>query len=270
MEKINLSKTKFISYSRSGNPKGETIVFVHSFLCDKTMWNKQIEKLISQYDCICIDLYGHGDSSTLENIISLEALAKDLLIFLNKLGISKFHYVGLSIGGMLCPYINKFTNNVKSFVIMDSYSGSEPKEQNKIYISLIDKIEKNNCISLIEAKIIAPLFFSYNSSTNTHYFIEEFTKSLINIPASKIPTICNIGRAIFNRKNDLNLLSKISTKTTFIVGQFDTCRPPEESIEMSKLIIDSNVYIVENAGHLCNIENSQEVNLIFKKTFKLF
>lgn len=42
--------------------KGETLVFIHSYLWDKSMWEPQIKFLKENYQCISIDLPGHGDS----------------------------------------------------------------------------------------------------------------------------------------------------------------------------------------------------------------
>ena len=70
-----------LSYICTG--QGETIIFIHSYLWDKNMWQPQINFLKNKYKCISIDLPGHGDSPLLEanENIDLKTLAKKLLYF---------------------------------------------------------------------------------------------------------------------------------------------------------------------------------------------
>ncbi|MGL4739838.1 MAG: alpha/beta fold hydrolase [Sarcina sp.] len=267
MQKITLNNNRTISYKREGNLLGETIVFVHSFLWNKDMWKEQVEKLKSEYDCITIDLCGHGDSDINNAPLTLRDLANDVLDVIDELGILYFHYIGLSVGGMLVPYINDMCNRVESFIIMDSYCGIEPTNKKELYLNLINKIEKQKTIKLEDAKIIAPMFFSAKNIASVNNLVDNFVNNLVNIPQTNIQTICNMGRAIFERENSLDLLKKISVKTSFIVGDSDICRPKEESEEMSKLLTNSHVFIVENAGHISNIENPQRVNQILTRLF---
>ncbi|MGL4991612.1 MAG: alpha/beta fold hydrolase [Sarcina sp.] len=267
MQKITLNNNRTISYKREGNLLGETIVFVHSFLWDKDMWKEQVEKLKGEYDCITIDLCGHGDSDINNNSFTLRDLANDVLDVIDELGILYFHYIGLSAGGMLTPYINDMCNRVESFIIMDSYCGIEPTNKKELYLSLINKIEKQGKIQLDDAKIIAPMFFSSQDVENVNILSDIFANKIVNIPQTNIQTICNMGRAIFERENALDLLEKISVKTSFIVGEFDIARPKHESEEMSKLLPNSHVFVVENAGHISNIENPQRVNQILTRLF---
>ncbi|WP_297523151.1 alpha/beta hydrolase [uncultured Clostridium sp.] len=265
MKKIELSNGRVLSYKREGNLLGETIVFVHSFLWDKNMWDSQIEVLKEEYDCISIDLYGHGESGLLNSEMSLRDLAQDILDFVDDLGILYFHYVGLSIGGMLAPYINDMCSQIETFTICDSYSGIEPSEQKKEYINIIDTIEKQGTISNELVKLIAPMFFSSKNPDIT--LISKLENHLASIPKENIPTICNIGRAIFNRESSLDLLKNFKVKTSFIVGELDSSRPKEESEQMLKLTPNSHLYVLEHAGHISNIENKTEVNKIFARLF---
>ena len=78
MPVISINK-KQMSYVERG--KGFPILLGHSFLWDKHMWNPTIEELSKNYRCIAPDLWGHGDSSLLENdIYSVEEITEDMMI----------------------------------------------------------------------------------------------------------------------------------------------------------------------------------------------
>ena len=87
---------------------------------------------------------GHGQSSVLDDRenISLRDLAKELTKFIDELGVEKYIYIGLSVGGMLAPYMYEYhKERIKKIVIMDSYVGIEPEEKKKMYFSMLDTID---------------------------------------------------------------------------------------------------------------------------------
>lgn len=45
-----------MKFSYIDEGKGETLVFIHSYLWDKEMWRPQIEELKKDFRCIAIDL----------------------------------------------------------------------------------------------------------------------------------------------------------------------------------------------------------------------
>ena len=267
MHTLKLNNGRVISYNREGNLVGETIIFVHSFLCDKEMWAPQIEALKAEYDCISIDLYGHGNSGLLNEDVSLKDIAQDILDFVDELGLLFFHYIGISIGGMLVPYINKMCSQVESFTIFNGYLDEEFEIQKKLYFNSIQDIKKQGEITKEVAKVISTLFFS--SKNPNLELVNNFEEKLINIKKENIPTICNVGNAIFSRESSLDLLKKITTKTSFIVGENDICRTKEKSDAMAKIVKNSHVYTIENAGHSCTLENPIAVNKILTRLFDM-
>ena len=92
------------SYQEKGT--GETIIFIHSYLWDSEMWREQVELLSKKYHCLAIDLPSHGkENFDLKKGYSLSNLAKDIVDFIDEKNIKEFYYIGLSVGGMLAPYL---------------------------------------------------------------------------------------------------------------------------------------------------------------------
>ena len=138
---ITLRKNKKLKLEILGD--GEPIIFVHSYLWDKNMWNPQIKELSKKFKCICIDLWGHGESDFLDanDSFSLNDLAADIINIADKLNINTFNYIGLSVGAMLGTYLAlNYNSRVKKLILMDGYSGSESSETLKQYLALLDSI----------------------------------------------------------------------------------------------------------------------------------
>ncbi len=51
-----------IAFDKAG--RGKPVVFLHSGLADRQMWQPQIEEFATQYTCFAIDLPGYGESSS--------------------------------------------------------------------------------------------------------------------------------------------------------------------------------------------------------------
>ena len=88
-----------------------TIIFLHGFALCSPIWAHQFELLRSKYDVVAIDLRGHGASTTGEEEISLDLMARDLREVISYLEIKDFILIGHSTGGVVSmAFLDKFQN----------------------------------------------------------------------------------------------------------------------------------------------------------------
>lgn len=69
------------------------------------MWEPQIEALSARFRLIRIDHRGHGGSPDPEGPYTMADLGGDVLALLDRLGIERAHYAGLSLGGMIGQWL---------------------------------------------------------------------------------------------------------------------------------------------------------------------
>ena len=81
------------------------LVFVHGFLGGSAQWVKQSQALQSDYQVITIDLPGYGKKYLQQAPVRIEAFAHAVLAELSQLGVTTFHLVGHSMGGMIAQAI---------------------------------------------------------------------------------------------------------------------------------------------------------------------
>lgn len=258
---ITLRKNKKIKVNILG--EGDPIIFIHSYLWDSNMWEPQLKELSKSFKCISIDLWGHGESDFLnkEDTCSLKELTEDIINIADQLNIKQFDYIGLSVGAMLGTYLAlNYNNRIKKLVLMDGYSGDEPISTQEKYINLLNTIEHLKYIPEELANIIIPMFFSKNEGNSKGIFYRNFKNELMNKKEKNIDTIVKLGREIFQRENLLNEMKNIKNPTLFLVGDEDIPRPAYESLEMHKLVKNSKLTIIPNAGHISNLENPAFVN----------
>ena len=87
-----------IAYNDQGSGD-TTIVLVHGFPLDKSMWDAQVEALSGEFRVITPDLRGHGESQVVAGPYTMELLADDLKGLLDALNLDKVALGGFSMGG---------------------------------------------------------------------------------------------------------------------------------------------------------------------------
>lgn len=246
--------------------EGYPVLFGHSYLWTSDMWKPQLEALSKHFRCIAVDLWDHGKSGPLgETPYSVARLAEDYWTFMQQLGISEFAVVGLSVGGMWGTEMAlRYPENVSGLAIMDSYVGSEPEMTRIKYFGLLDAIEKTKGFSQQMIETVAPLFFSPKSLSEKKELVDRFKVYLSEIKPEHIPGIVALGRAIFTRPNLLDRLPEIKQPTLVITGKDDIPRPPKEAEEMAKRLPNTQLHLIEDAGHISNLEQPDKVTSLIQ------
>jgi 3-oxoadipate enol-lactonase len=81
------------------------LVLVGSLGSTLEMWRPNVEALARKLRVVRIDNRGHGGSPIPPGDYRMADLAGDVLATLDSLGIDRFHYCGLSLGGMIGMYL---------------------------------------------------------------------------------------------------------------------------------------------------------------------
>jgi len=91
-----------IAYDLVGPAGAPVVCMTHSLASDGGMWAEQVPPLLAAgFRVLRIDMRGHGGSDPVAGDYTMSQLAADVAGVLDKLGIPRVHYIGLSIGGML-------------------------------------------------------------------------------------------------------------------------------------------------------------------------
>jgi 3-oxoadipate enol-lactonase/4-carboxymuconolactone decarboxylase len=88
-----------MSYRLEGAEGRPVLIFSHSLGADHGMWAPQASDLMSHFQVLRYDTRGHGASDAPPGDYSMEQLGRDVLGLTDALGISRFAFCGLSMGG---------------------------------------------------------------------------------------------------------------------------------------------------------------------------
>jgi len=100
---------------------GKTIVLLHGFLENSSMWNHLIPDLQKTHRVIAVDLLGHGQTGCLGYVHSMELMAETVEAVLNHLNIEEKTLVGHSMGGYVALAIaEKNPDSIRGLCLMNS------------------------------------------------------------------------------------------------------------------------------------------------------
>jgi 3-oxoadipate enol-lactonase / 4-carboxymuconolactone decarboxylase len=92
-------------YRLEGSDDRPVLVFSHSLGCDHGQWDIQTRDLLPYFRILRYDMRGHGASDVPSDDYSMERLGRDLLAIVDALGIERFAFCGLSIGGIIGQWL---------------------------------------------------------------------------------------------------------------------------------------------------------------------
>ena len=250
-----------VSYNDEGPEGAPMIIFIHGFPLNKSMWNKQLNALKDDYRVIAYDIRGHGATETGNIDFSIDLFVSDLLSFMDALKIEKTMICGLSMGGYIA--LNAIENHPDRFtalILSDTNCTADTPEAKEKRMKTIINIKENGVEKLAE-DLLPNLFASESFKSNT----EEIAAVREMIVTTSIPSLNKSLHALANRKETCSKLSKIKVPTLILVGEEDKITPTEAAIAMHEKIKDSELSIINHAGHLSNMENENEYNSQLEK-----
>ena len=251
-----------LAYVDLNNGQKEVVLMVHGHPFDHSMWEYQYD-VLREFRIINPDLFGYGQSAADFDKIYIEQQALDLVLLLDQLNIDKVHLIGLSMGGqIIVEFARLFPHRTKSLVICASTPNTENKETHAKRMANAQEIAEigmeEHTKKTIQNYINTKTHLTGSPVYNHLYKMMSRTTSQGAIASHK-------GRA--ERRDNLNYLKYIDIPTFFIAGELDYFFNVNEIRKTADRTKKPRVFVVENSGHLPNMEQPKVFNENLKKFY---
>lgn len=232
------------------------IIFLHGFPFDKTMWQDQLDFLKSSYRVIACDIRGFGKSTDEESSLNIDLFADDLVHFMNKLNVDKAIVCGLSMGGFIAlNAMTRFPERFEALILCDTQCIADTIEIKEKRYKTIDEIENSGATGFNEGFIKS--VFHKDSLTNKMDLVEQ----LRGVVFSNSDHIITEGlTALAERSETCSSLNAVTIPTLIICGREDEVTPLAQSELMNEAIKGSILHVIDNAGHVSNLEQPNTFN----------
>lgn len=241
-------------YRRDGI--GDTIVLLHGMGGNSNIFYKQIDEYREYFHVLAIHLPGHGKSPDIQDLKSpfnYDVVVEEIIKTLDSLRIEQAHFIGISLGSIVIHHLLQTQpSRVKSAVL-----GGVVTRFNAYAKTLFQmgNIIKNFVPFMLIYRTFAQIMMpKVNHKQSRRIFIEEAKKMKRENFLSWFKVIGKANEAYQN----VQVKSKDVPKL-YISGQ-------EDHLFVQKLLEDikgdksSEVLIIEECGHVCNIEKPVEFN----------
>ncbi len=236
----------------------EWVAFIHGAGGSSSIWYKQVRDFKEQFNVLLIDLRGHGKSQEVferyfNDEYNFENISRDIVEVLDHLKIEKSHFVGISLGTILMRNICEFApEKVKSLIMGGAVTRLNVRS--KILVALGNATKRfvpYMWLYKFFAWIIMPrkrnkesriLFAAQAKKLCQKEFIRWFGLTYSVNPLLKY----------FN-ENDTKL------PTLYLMGDQDYMFLPQV-MKLVKEHTTSVLQVVENSGHVCNVEQPAVFN----------
>ncbi|MEP7197502.1 MAG: alpha/beta fold hydrolase [Saprospiraceae bacterium] len=245
-----------ISYNDAGEGS-VPVIFLHGYPFDKTMWHLQLDYLKSSHRVIAYDVRGFGRSTDEESPLSIDLFAKDLLLFMDKLNIKKAVLCGLSMGGFIA--LNAAKKNPERFealILCDTQCIADTPEVKEKRYQTIEQIKLNGATSFNEA-FVKSVFLADTLANK-----KELVETIRDVVFANSPAVIIAGlTALATRAETCSSLEAIHIPTLIICGREDLVTPIAQSEFMHEHIKGSSLNVIDNAGHVSNLEQPDDFNM---------
>lgn len=248
-----------IAYQDLHPQKEEVILLIHGHPFDHSMWKYQYETL-QDFRLILPDLKGYGQSDYDFEKIYIEGQALDLALLLDELQIEQVHLMGLSMGGQIMVEFQRlFPARVKSMVICASTPNAETAESYPNRLQLAEAILRMGMPKYTEQDIHKYIHLEevgLDSAVYQHLF------NMMSQTSKKGAAASHRGRA--ERRDNFPYLRNIEVPTLVIAGEKDYFFSVDAVEKVAKDIKGAQFHVIENAGHLPNMEQPEKFNGLIK------
>ena len=238
--------------------QGTPLVLIHGHPFNSTMWYPQVVALADHYRVITPDLRGYGKSSLPDaGSTKFEDYATDVLLLVDFLGIASFHLGGLSMGGQVIMEIfRQAPSRIKSLIFADTFASLDTPDVKQGRYDTAARLENEGMYAYADeviCKMIKPDHVASMPKVSSH--VIKMMKATSPIAAA------TALRARAERIDYLKVvLPEIKIPTLVIVGRDDQFTPVTKAEEMKQSLQNCKLVIIDDAGHMPNLEQPDEFN----------
>ncbi len=245
-----------LAYQKEGS--GPAVIFMHGIGGNRSNWAEQQAGLGGRYCTVAWDARGYGDSDDPDKPLEFSDFAGDLNTLLDHLGVRTAHLVGMSMGGMIAQdFYGRHADRVATLTLADTSQGfgAASEADRRDFLAPRLKPLQDGLTPADLAPNIVDVLAGPEAAQHVRRRLLESVSAVRTGPYMQAlkATVTTDFREI---------LPVIDVPTLIIVGTHDKVLPVSESRTLAGAIPGSELRLIEQAGHLTNIEAPDRFNAI--------
>jgi 3-oxoadipate enol-lactonase len=232
-------------------PDGASVVLSNSLGSTPAMWDPQFPALAERFRVLRYDHRGHGRSPVPDGPYELDDLGADVLALLDRLGLERVHWCGLSLGGMVGMWMAiNAPERIDRLVLCCASARLGPPE---MWADRAATVRAHGVDAIADAGIerwLSPGFIEREPE-----IAARIRAMLAGTPAEGYAACCGV----IERMDQVPRLGEIRAPTLVIAAEDDPATPPEHGGLIASSVPGAQLAIVNDARHLATIERPEEM-----------
>ena len=239
-------------HAKVDGPTGAPVLVLGSSLgTTGAMWEPQLAALTETFRVVRYDHRGHGESPVPPGPYRVAELAADVLALADRLGVTRFSYAGLSLGGMVgMELAAQAPDRVDRLALLCTSALLGPPEG---WTARADTVRQHGTAAVTDA--VVSRWFRPDFAAANPELLARYQDMLGSTPPEGYAGCCLAIRDMDLRDR----LGAVRAPTLVLAGADDPATPPDHGRAIVEGIGGATLAIIERAAHLANVEQPAEV-----------
>jgi pimeloyl-ACP methyl ester carboxylesterase len=238
--------------------EGPIAFFIHGFAEDHTIWESQVNALSTHYCCIVPDLFGSGNSNSLNEstITSIDDLARCINEIMEAEKVNQAVVFGHSMGGYIAmAFAAIFPKRLLGLGLIHSTSYADTEEKKTMRRKIMKYWEIHGSKET-QKNSVPGLFAEQNRN------IPQIKKQIVIAENIRTEDMMGYYGLMIDRPDRSQVLKEIKVPVLMVAGKLDPAIPYEQSIAQSILPDNCEIKLLQESGHMGMIEEKVKINQI--------
>jgi len=240
---------------------GPPVVLLHPFPAHHELWKPAAQALVSRYRLILPDLRGHGDSEVGEGPATMAKHALDIARVLDREGVGRALFVGVSIGGyVLFEFWRKYRGRVAALVLCNTKAQADTPEGRAGRLQAANDVMERGTEPFFES-MLPKLIGKTTHSTRP----DRIAAALAMMRKMSPEDVAMVQRGMAERADSVETLKTINVPALIVTGDEDVLTGVADAELMRQHIPGSEMKVIARAGHYSPWEQPEEVGKMLRQ-----
>ncbi|MFW6076416.1 MAG: 3-oxoadipate enol-lactonase [Hyphomicrobiales bacterium] len=238
-------------YRLEGPDGAPPIILSNSLGTDHMMWQAQAQALGHAFRVVRYDQRGHGASDAPDGPYTIERLGLDVLALADHLGLERFSFCGISMGGLTGQWLAIHDGARLDRLVLAATAAQIPPRET--WEQRIATVTDKGLAGIADGAV--ERFFSEDFRRIAPVTVDGIRRTLLATSPEGYIACCQAVRDADFRKQ----VADIAVPTLVISGASDPATPPEAGAFIADAVPGARQVILEGA-HIINVEQPEAFN----------
>ncbi|HZE04218.1 MAG TPA: 3-oxoadipate enol-lactonase [Solirubrobacteraceae bacterium] len=235
-----------------GAPDAPALLLGGSLGTTVAMWDPQVATLSQDHRLVRFDHRGHGGSPVPPGPYSMDDLGADVLTLMDRLGLERASYCGVSIGGMVGQWLAvNAPERIDRLVLICTSAYLPPAENWHERARAVREAGTPEAV----ADAVLSRWFTPEFAEREPGVLHRHRTMICSIAAEGYAGCCEAIAGMDLRAG----LGRVTAPTLVLAGAQDPAIPPEHGEAIAAAVPGARLEVLDPGAHLLNVERAGEV-----------